>query len=159
VLILATIMHRIIIWLHQFISNHNVISEHKAIKQNQNKFKKKMSENKINSRKNPTVICCLQIMAEPQPATARILDISVPGQLGTWRFRYWLGHLGTRYWTFRYWPGHLSTRHWTVRDLDETIFGTDYNCLVLINWQYFCTSSSLIFGPKVDRYVFLIIPV
>jgi hypothetical protein len=47
-----------------------------------------MSENKINSRKNPTVIWCLQIMAETPPATARILDISVPGQLGTWTFRY-----------------------------------------------------------------------
>ena len=30
---------------------------------------------------------------------------------------------------------------------------------VLINCQYFCTSSSLIYDPKVDRYVFLIIPV
>ena len=59
-----------------------------------------------------------------------ILDISVPGQLGTW--------------TFRYWPGHLGTRYWTVRDMDETIFGTDHNCLALINCQYFCTSSSLI---------------
>ena len=49
--------------------------------------------------------------------------------------------------------------YWTVRDLDETIFGTDHNCLVLINWQYFCTSSSLTYDPKVDRYVFLIIPV
>jgi hypothetical protein len=38
------------------------------------------------------------------------LDISV---LGTWTFRYWLGHLSTRYWTFRYWLGHLSTRYWT----------------------------------------------
>jgi hypothetical protein len=76
-------------------------------------------------------------------ATARILDISVPGQLGTWTLRYWLGHLGTRYWTFRYWPGHPGTRYWTVWDLDETIFGTDHNCLVLINWQYFCTSSSM----------------
>jgi len=56
-----------------------------------------------------------------------------PRHLGTWTFRYWLGHLGTRYWTFRYWPGHLGTRYWTVRDLDETIFGTDHNCLVLIN--------------------------
>jgi RNA recognition motif-containing protein len=43
--------------------------------------------------------------------------------------------------------------------LDETQFGTDHNCLVLINCQYFCTSSSLIYDPKVDRYVFLIIPV
>ena len=80
-----------------------------------------------------------------------IIDISVPG---TRTFRYWLGHLGTRYWTFRYWPGYLGTRYWTVRDLDETIFGTDHNCLVLINCQYFCTSSSLIYDPKVDRYVF-----
>jgi hypothetical protein len=39
----------------------------------------------------------------------------------------------------------------------ETIFGTDHNCLVLINCQYFCTSSSFIYDPKVDRYVFLII--
>ena len=62
-----------------------------------------------------------------------------PRHLGTWTFRYWLGHLGTRYW-----PGHLGTRYWTVRDLDETIFGTDHNCLVLINCQYFCTSRSLI---------------
>ena len=82
-----------------------------------------------------------------------------PRHLGTWTFRYWLGHLGTRYWTFLYWPGHLGTPYWTVRDLDETIFGTDHNCLVLINCQYFCTSSSLIYNPKVDRYVFLIIPV
>jgi hypothetical protein len=56
-------------------------------------------------------------------------------------------------------PGHFGTRYWTVRDLDETIFGTDHICLVLINCQYFCTSSSLIYDPKVDRYVFLIIPV
>ena len=79
-----------------------------------------------------------------------------PRHLGTWTFQYWLGHLGTRYWIFRYWPGHLGTRYWTVRDLelDETIFGTDHNCLVLINCQYFCTSSSLIYDPKVDRYVF-----
>ena len=48
----------------------------------------------------------------------RILDISVL----TWIFRYW-----------------------TVRDLDGTIFLTDHNCLVLINCQYFCTSSSLIY--------------
>jgi hypothetical protein len=41
-------------------------------------------------------------------------------------------------WTFRYWPGHLGTRYWTVRDLDETIFLTDHNCLILINCQYFC---------------------
>jgi hypothetical protein len=55
----------------------------------------------------------------------------------------------------------LFLRYWTVRDLDETIFGTDHNCLVLINCQYFCisTCSSLIYDPKVDRYVFLIIPV
>ena len=53
-------------------------------------------------------------------------------------------------WTYRY---------STVRDLDETLFGTDHNCLVLINCQYFCTSSSLIYDSKVDRYVFLIIPV
>jgi hypothetical protein len=46
---------------------------------------------------------------------------------------------------YRYWPGHLGTRYWTVRDLDETIFLTDHNCLVLINCQYFCTSSSLIY--------------
>ena len=42
-------------------------------------------------------------------------------------------------------PGHLDTRNWTVRDLDETIFLTDHNCLVLINCQYFCTNSSLIY--------------
>ena len=50
-------------------------------------------------------------------------------------------HLGT--WTSRYWLGHLGTRYWTVRALDETIFLTDHNCLVLVNCQYFCTSSSL----------------
>ena len=58
-------------------------------------------------------------------------------------------------------PRHLGT------DLDisvlgtghfRTIFETDHNCLVLINCQYFCTSSSLIYDPKVDRYEFLIIP-
>jgi hypothetical protein len=58
-------------------------------------------------------------------------------------------------------PRHLGT------DLDisvlgtghfRTIFDTDHNCLVLINCQYFCTSSSLIYDPKVDRYEFLIIP-
>ena len=69
---------------------------------------------------------------------SRILDISVPGHFGT---DLDISVLGTRY--------------WTVRDLDEIIFGTDHNCLVLIN----CTSSSLIYDPKVDRYVFLIIPV
>ena len=39
--------------------------------------------------------------------------------------------------------------------------GTDHNCLVhvLINCQYFCTSSSSIYDPKVDGYVFLIVPV
>jgi hypothetical protein len=57
-------------------------------------------------------------------------------------------HDVTRYWTFQYWPGHLGTRYWTVRDLDETIFGTDHNCLVLINCQYFCTSSFLIYDPR-----------
>jgi hypothetical protein len=37
----------------------------------------------------------------------------------------------------------------------------DHNCLVhvLINCQYFCTSSYLIYDPKVDGYVFLIVPV
>ena len=64
-----------------------------------------------------------------------ILDISVPGHFGT--------------------DLDISV----LGDLDETIFGTDHNCLVLINYQYFCTSSSLIYDPKVDRYVFLIIPV
>ena len=49
----------------------------------------------------------------------------------------------------------LGTRYWTIRDLDETI----RYCLVLINCQYFCTSSSLIYDPKVDGYVFLIVPV
>ena len=102
-LILATIMNRLIIWLHQFISNHNVISKHKAIKQNKKIQKEtKMSENKINSRKNPTVIWCLQIMAEPPPATARILDISVPGQLGTWTFRYSVLDISVLTWTSRY---------------------------------------------------------
>ena len=39
--------------------------------------------------------------------------------------------------------------------------GTDHNCLVhvLINCQYLCTSSSSIYDPKVDGYVFLIVPV
>ena len=64
--------------------------------------------------------------------SCRILDISVPRHFGT--------------------------------DLDFSVlgtghFGTDHNCLVLINCQYFCTSSSLIYDSKVDRYVFLIIPV
>jgi hypothetical protein len=52
------------------------------------------------------------------------------------------------------WPGHLGTRYWTVQDLDETIFGTDHNCLVLINCQYFCTStsSSLIYTRCPGQY-------
>jgi hypothetical protein len=79
----------------------------------------------------------------------RILDISVPGHFGT-DLDISVLDISVLTWTSRY---------WTVRDLDETIFGTDHNCLVLINWQYFCTSSSLIYDPKVDRYVFLIIPV
>jgi hypothetical protein len=84
-----------------------------------------------------------------------------PRYLGTWTAWYMdISVLGT---------GHFGTDldisvlgtvwYWTVRDLDETIFGTDHNCLVLIIWQYFCTSSSLTYDPKVDRYVFLIIPV
>jgi hypothetical protein len=27
----------------------------------------------------------------------------------------------------------VTSRYWTIRDFDETIFGTDHNCLVLIN--------------------------
>ena len=76
----------------------------------------------------------------PDPATINwFLDISVL----TWTSWYCIGHLGTQY--------------WTVRNLDETIrywpqlFGT--YC------QYFCTSSSLIYDPKVNGYVFLIVPV
>ena len=52
-------------------------------------------------------------------------------------------HLGT--WTSRYSVLDISALTWTVRDFDETIFLTDHNCLVLINCQYFCTSSSLIY--------------
>ena len=85
-----------------------------------------------------------------EPYNGRILDISVPGHFGT---DLDMSVLGT---------GHFGT------DLDisvlgtgqfGTIFGTDHNCLVLIICQYFCTSSSLIYDPKVDRYLFLIIPV
>jgi hypothetical protein len=34
------------------------------------------------------------------------------------------------------------------------VVSADHNCLVLINCQYFCTSSSLIYDSKVDRCVF-----
>ena len=73
-----------------------------------------------------------------QPNT-RILDISVPGHFGT---ELDISVFGT---------GQFGT--W-IRQ-----FGTDHNCLVLINIHYFCTSSSLIYDPKVDIYVFLIVPV
>ena len=69
----------------------------------------------------------------------RILDISVPGHFGT---DLDISVLGT---------GQFGT--WMRQ------FGTDHNCLVLINCQYFCTSSSLIYDSKVDRYVFLIVTV
>ena len=60
-----------------------------------------------------------------------------PRHLGTWTSRYL--DISVLTWTSRY------SVLWTVRDLDETIFLTDHNCLVLINCQYFCTSSSLIY--------------
>ena len=82
---------------------------------------------------------------------AGVRYLSNPRHLGTWTSRYWLGHLGTRSWTFRYWPGHLGTGYWTVRDLDETIFLTDHNCLVLINCQYFCTSTVVLYRPAVEN--------
>ena len=67
--------------------------------------------------------------------TSRYLDISVL----TWTSRYSVLDISVLTWTSRY------SVLWTVRDLDETIFLTDHNCLVLINCQYFCTSSSLIY--------------
>ena len=79
--------------------------------------------------------------------------LSNPRHLGSWTTRYLdisVLDISVLTWTSRY---------WTVQDLDETIFGTYHNCLVLINCQYFCSSSSLIYDPKVDRYVFLIMPV
>ena len=58
----------------------------------------------------------------------RILDIS--GHLDisvlNWTSRYSVLDISVLTWTSRY---------WTVRDLDETIFLTDHNCLVLINCQ------------------------
>jgi hypothetical protein len=66
------------------------------------------------------------------------LITSNPRHLGTWTTRYL--NISVLTWTFRYWPGHLGTQYWKVRDLDETIFGTDHNCLVLINCQYFSSS-------------------
>ena len=78
-------------------------------------------------------------------------------------------HLGT--WTFRYWLGLLGTEHFGT-DLDISVLGNgqfetwmrQYSVLTTNVWyllicQYFYTSSSLIYDPKVDRYVFLIIPV
>ena len=52
----------LLIWLHKFISNHNVISKHKAIKNT--KRKRKCPKIKKIIEKNPTVIWCLQIMTE-----------------------------------------------------------------------------------------------
>jgi hypothetical protein len=67
------------------------------------------------------------------------------------------------------WILDISVLTWTVgTELDISVlstgqfgtwmrqFGTDHNCLVLINCQYFCTSNSLIYDPKVDEYAFLI---
>ena len=67
----------------------------------------------------PQYLFCLFVCT----AGPRILDISVPGHFGT---DLDISVLGT---------GHLGTLYWKVRDLelDETIFGTDHNCLVLIN--------------------------
>jgi hypothetical protein len=42
---------------------------------------------------------------------------------------------------------------------DHAIENTPIIFFGLINCQYFCTSSSLIYDPKVDGYVFLIVPV
>ena len=93
---------------------------------------------------------------DQESQTSRYLDISVL----TWTSQYL--DISVLTWTSRYSVLDISVLTWTVRDLDETIFGrlgTDHNCLVLINCQYFCTSSSLIYDPKVDRYEFWIIPV
>ena len=76
---------------------------------------------------------------QTSPRYLGILDISVPGHFGT---DLDISVLGT---------GQFGT--WMRQ------FGTDHNCLVLINCQYFGTSSSLIYDPKVDGYVFLIVPV
>jgi hypothetical protein len=62
-------------------------------------------------------------------------------------------HLGTDLDISVLGTGHFGT------DLDISVLGTDHNCLVLINCQYLCTSSYLIYDPKVDGYVFLIVPV
>ena len=72
-------------------------------------------------------ICCIM--------TSRYLDNSVPGHFGT--------------------DLDISVLTWTSRYsvLDSSGLGWD-NCLVLINCQYFCTSSSLIYDPKVNRCVF-----
>ena len=70
-----------------------------------------------------------------EPTYWTILFVN-PRHLGTWTSRYSVLDISVLTWTSRY---------WTVRDLDETIFLTDHNCLVLINCQYFCTSSSLIY--------------
>ena len=57
---------------------------------------------------------------------------------------FWILDISVLTWTSRYSVLTWTSRYWTVRDWDETIFGTDHNCLALINCQYFCTSSSLI---------------
>ena len=81
----------------------------------------------------------------------RCPDTMNPRHLGTWKFRYWLGHR-SRYSVLDISILTWTSRYWTVRDLDETIFGTDHNCLVLINCQYFCTGSSLISCGTVALY-------
>ena len=71
-----------------------------------------------------------------------------PRQLGTWTFRYWLGQVGIELDISVLSTGQFGT--WMRQ------FGTDHNCLVLINCQNFCNSNSLIYDPKVDV---LIVPV
>jgi hypothetical protein len=53
-------------------------------------------------------------------------------------------------------PSHLGTRYWTVRDLDETIFLTDHNCLVLINWK---SNKSVRFNKPKYNQMFMIIEI
>ena len=117
---------------------------------------------------NTTELNCRYIQLENSLVSLQILEtvnslfdinrpVMNPRHLGTWTTRNL--DISVLTWTSRYSVLDISVLTWTVRDLNETIFGTDYNCLLLINCQYFCTSSSLIYDPKVDRYVFLIIPV
>jgi hypothetical protein len=72
------------------------------------------------------------------------LLIMNPRHLGTWTTRYldisvltWT----SRYWTFRYWPGHLGTRYWTVRDLENSQFWHDIQIMTgafLNIMKYWC---------------------